>query len=101
MKRWTVLIVICLAGCSWFGHKKPPGPPPSEYIVTGAPAESVIMLDGAPQGDPVVKGKPQIVSAVSGYHVLEVKVGDAVTYREQTYLAPGEHHFVQVLTARN
>ena len=101
MKHVSVLILICLAGCSWFGHKKLSGQPPSEYIVKGAPPESVILLDGAPQGDPAVKGKPQIVTAASGYHVVEVKVGDTVTYREQTYLAPGEHHFVQVLSAKN
>lgn len=101
MKTWIVLLFVGVAGCSWFGHKKPAGPPPSEYIVTGAPAEAVILLDGAPQGEPVVKGKPHVMAAASGYHVVEVKMGDTVTYREQTYLAPGEHHFVQVLTSRN
>lgn len=98
MKTWIVLGCICLAGCSWFSHKKP-GPPPSEYLITGAPTDAAILIDGAPQGQPSVKGKPQVVVSTSGYHLIEIKVGDRLTYREQTYLAPGERHVVKVLSA--
>ncbi len=31
-------------------------------------------------------------------HVLEVRVGDSVTYRENTYVALGEKHVVRVLS---
>jgi hypothetical protein len=97
MKHLVVFAVIGLAGCSWF-HHKPPRNPPSEYIVTGAPAGAVILMDSAPQGEAVVKGRAQVFVAPPGYHLLEVRVGDGIAYREQTYLSLGEHQVVHVLS---
>jgi hypothetical protein len=99
MKQWIAitLTLVCLSGCHWFRHK-PPAVVTSEYVVTGAPAGAIILIDGAPQGEPVEKGRPQIVVSTPGSHLLEVKVSDRVTYSEQTYLNAGEQQAIRVLS---
>ncbi|MFO1465109.1 MAG: hypothetical protein U1F35_01475 [Steroidobacteraceae bacterium] len=98
MKRLLLPLVVFVAGCSWF-HKTPAPPEPTQLVVNGAPAGSVLYVDGAAaakenEGD----SRPQVVDVTPGMHVVEVKVGEHVGYREQTYVAPGEKHVVLVLT---
>jgi hypothetical protein len=42
--------------------------------------------------------KPQVLDVTPGTHVVEVKVGDTVTYRENAYVAAGEKRLIQVLS---
>ena len=92
-----LLLLLCLAGCSWFQHK-PHVPPPAELVVTGAPAGALLFVDGAVAGQEVEAKKPQIFEVAPGTHVVEVRMGDTVTYRENTYVAAGEKRLVQVLS---
>jgi hypothetical protein len=95
----VIIIVglLCLSGCSWF-HRKPHVPPPAEFVVTGAPGGALLFVDGAAAGQEVEAGKPQVLDVSPGTHVVEVRVGDTVTYRENTYVAVGEKRLVQVLS---
>jgi hypothetical protein len=97
--RILVILVslLCLAGCSWF-HRKPHVPPPAELVVTGAPAGALLFVDGAAAGQEVEAKKPQILEVTPGTHVVEVRLGDTVAYRENTYVAAGEKRLVQVLS---
>jgi hypothetical protein len=98
LKKIALITLLLLSGCAWF-HRKPPPPEPSELIVTGAPAGSTLLVDGAPAGHVSdANDRTQVLRVASGMHVLEVRVGDSVTYRENTYVAIGEKHVVRVLS---
>ena len=95
------MFLPCLAlltGCSWF-HKAPPPPEPTQLVVNGAPAGSVLFVDGAAAAkENETASRPQVLDVAPGMHVVEVKVSDHVGYREQVYVAPGEKHVVIVLS---
>jgi hypothetical protein len=97
--RTSILIsLILLSGCSWF-HRKPQEPDPSEYIVTGAPAGAILFVDGTQVGHASeANNRTQVLKVAPGTHLVEVKVGDSVTYRENTYVAVGEKRVVTVLS---
>jgi hypothetical protein len=40
----------------------------------------------------------QILDVAAGAHKVEIHVGDRVVYREDTYVGPGEHRVVVVLS---
>ena len=98
MKKIVLVALLLLSGCSWF-HRKPPPAPPTELVITGAPAGATLLVDGVPAGHVAeANDRTQILHVSSGTHTLEVRVGDAVTYRENTYVAPGEKHVIRVLS---
>ncbi len=98
MKKVVLIALLLLSGCGWF-HRKPPAPDPTELIVTGAPAGAVLLVDGAPAGVTAqANDRTQVLKVAPGIHVVEVKVGDSITYRENTYVAAGEKRVVSVLS---
>jgi hypothetical protein len=98
--RVIVLVALaCLGACSWFGSKKPRSPDPTELIVTGAPAGSLVFVDGLQNGSATApNNRPQALSVAPGVHKVEIHMGDAVVYREDTYVSSGEHRLVVVLS---
>ena len=104
MKYRILMPLLFLTGCSswhvhsWF-HKKPVPPDPTQLVVTGAPAGSVLLIDGAAATtDSSIAGRPLLVDVAPGRHTVEVKVRDKITYREDLYVAPGEKHSMAVLS---
>jgi hypothetical protein len=98
LKTYALIALFVLSGCSWF-HRNPPVPDPTELIVTGAPAGSSLFIDGAQVGQPTpASNRTQILRVAAGTHVLEVKVGESVTYRENTYVAAGDKRVITVLS---
>jgi hypothetical protein len=98
MKTYLLVGLVLLSGCSWF-HRKAPTPDPTELLVTGAPAGSLLFVDGTQAGQPAEADKhTQVLRVAPGTHVLEVKVGDSVAYRENTYVAKGEKRVITVLS---
>jgi hypothetical protein len=97
-----LIVLVFLSGCSLF-HKKAPDPPARpELIVTGAPAGSLLFVDGAQAGHPTVaNNRPQVLEVAPGTHTLEVRVGDTVAYRENTYVGPGDKRVITVLSGAN
>jgi hypothetical protein len=74
-------------------------PDPTEIIVTGAPAGSIILVDGLQSGQETPAGDhPQVLNVAAGAHRVEIQMGDKVVYREETYVALGEHRVVTVLS---
>jgi hypothetical protein len=103
LKAFLVILLLCVSGCSWF-HRKPHAPDPTELIVTGAPVGSTVFVDGVQAGQAKeVANRPQEVEVTPGAHILEVRMGDTVAYRENTYVTPGEKRVITVLsgTGRN
>ena len=102
MKVSLVVLMMFLSGCSWFHARKPVAPPPSEFIVTGAPAGSILFVDGVQTGQEKEPGKQaQVVDVSPGTHILEVKVGDAVVYREDADIEAGKKRVITVLSGAN
>jgi hypothetical protein len=77
-------------------------PDPTEIIVTGAPAGSIVFVDGVQAGPPTaLNDHPQVLNVAAGAHKVEIRAGDAVVYREDTYVGIGEHRIVRVLSGLN
>jgi hypothetical protein len=101
LKAFLIILLLCVSGCSWF-HRKPHAPDATELIVSGAPVGSVVFVDGVQAGQAKeVANRPQEVEVTPGTHTLEVRVGDTVAYRENTYVTPGEKRVISVLSGRN
>ena len=99
MKVFVLMTLACLSACSWFGSRRQELPDPTEIIVTGAPAESFIFVDGLQTGQPtVVSDHPQVLNVAPGVHKVEIHTGDKVVYREDTYVGLGEHRVVTVVS---
>ena len=100
LKALLIILLLCVSGCSWF-HRKPHAPDPTQLVVTGAPVGSIVFVDGVQAGQAKeVAKQPQEIEVAPGTHVVEVRVGDTVAYRENTYVTPGEKHVISVLSGR-
>lgn len=98
MRVFVLVTLAFLSACSWF-HRKPQAPNPTEIIVTGAPAGSIVFVDGAQAAQALaVNDHPQVLNVTAGAHKVEIHVGDSVVYREDTYVGAGEHRTVRVLS---
>jgi hypothetical protein len=99
LRVFVLMALVCLSACSWFGSRRHELPDPTEIIVTGAPAGSIIFVDGLQAGQATaVSDHPQILKVAAGAHKVEIQVGDKIVYREDTDVGPGEHRVVTVLS---
>jgi hypothetical protein len=95
----VLITLACLSACGWFGSRRPQLPDPTEIIVTGAPAGSIVFVDGLQTGQPTATNDhPQVLNVAAGAHKVEIHVGDTVVYREDTYVGLGERRIVRVLS---
>jgi hypothetical protein len=79
-----------------------PVPDPTEIIVTGAPAGSILFVDGLQTGQATaINDHSQVLNVAAGAHNVEIHFGDTVVYREDTYVGLGEHRIVRVLSGLN
>lgn len=102
MRVFVLIALAWLSACSGFASKKTHPPDPTELIVTGAPKGSIVYVDGLQAGQPMEQSDhPQILDVSAGAHKVEVHLDDTVVYREDTYLGPGEHRVVRVLSGLN
>jgi hypothetical protein len=102
LRIFVVMTLAWLSACSWFTSKKTRLPEPTEIVVTGAPAGSIVFVDGVQTGQAAaLNDRPQILNVAAGSHKVEIHVGDVIVYREDTYVEPGEHRMVRVLSGLN
>ena len=101
LKITLLIVLVLLSGCSWF-HRKPPAPDPTEFIVTGAPVGSLLFVDGVQSGHATeASNRTQVLEVTPGMHTLEVKLGDSVTYRENSYVAARSKVVITVLSGNS
>jgi hypothetical protein len=56
-------------------------------------------VDGLQAGQATARNDhPQVLNVAAGDHKVEIHLGDAVVYREDTYVGLGEHRMVRVLS---
>jgi hypothetical protein len=102
LKIFAFLALLGLCGCSWFHSRAKPAPDPTELVVTGAPAGSIVLIYDVQNGELAkFNDKPQVLNVSAGAHVVEVRAGTRVIYREQTYVGSGEKRFIRVLSGFN
>jgi hypothetical protein len=96
------MTAAALSACSWFAPKKAPIPDPTQIIVTGAPVNSSVFIDGSQIGTATtLNDHPQVLDVAAGDHKVEIHVSDAVVYREDIYVAPSQRRVVRVLSGLN
>ena len=101
MKISLLIVLALLAGCSWF-HRAKPVPDPPEIIVTGIAPGAFVFVDGVQVGDAQEKSyRSRIINVAPGTHIVEVKMGDTVTYHENAYAGPGDKRYVTVLSGNS
>jgi hypothetical protein len=99
LKILVLIALACLSACSWFGSRRHELPDPTELIVTGAPAGALIFVDGSQTGqETTLSYHPQVLNVAPGVHKVEIHTGEKIVYREETYVGPGEHRVVTVLS---
>ncbi len=91
-------IVACLSACAWFGSRKPPPVPnPTQIVVTGAPEGSSVLIDGEQTEQAVLHNQhSQVLNVAAGTHKVEIRMGDRIVYREDTFVGAGERTVVIV-----
>lgn len=101
LKISLLIALALLSGCSWF-HKTKPLPVPTQLIVTGAPVDSLLFVDGVQTGHPTqASNRTQVLEVTPGTHSLEVRLNDIVAYRENTYVAPHDKVVITVLSGNS
>ncbi len=101
-KPYLLIALLCLSGCSWLHARKQPAPAPTELIVTGVPAGSHLFIDGLQTGQAEQDGnRTRVLAVAPGAHTVEVKMGDTVAYRENTYVEAGQKRIITVLSGAN
>src|SRR6202171_2227060 len=98
MKTLVPLIVVALmAGCALPNTTVKTGASPPTLIVKGAPAGSVLYVDGLSMGNAAqFDGNPKTLAVLEGTHQVEVRLGGTVVYREKAFASSGESHTVTV-----
>ncbi len=77
-------------------------PVPTRLIVTGAPADSLLFVDGVQTGHPTeASNRTQVLEVTPGTHSVEVRLDDIVAYRENTYVAPHDKVVITVLSGNS
>jgi hypothetical protein len=102
MRVFVLVTLAWLSACSWFASRRVQSPDPTEIIVTGAPVGSIVLVDGLQTGQATtLNDQTQVLNVAAGTHKVEIHLGDAVVYREETYVGLGEHRIVRVLSGLN
>jgi len=71
-------------------------------IVTGVPPGSILFVDGAQSGQATGgSNRTRVIEVAPGTHIVEVKMGDTVVYRESTYAGPGDKRVITVLSGNS
>jgi hypothetical protein len=98
----SLAFALCLCACGWWGHRRADPPNPTEIVVNGAPADSVVFVDGTQVGQPVPRGQnAQILDVSPGSHKVEVHSGERIVYHEDVYVASGQRIMMSVLSGWN
>jgi hypothetical protein len=101
LKAALLIVLVLLTGCSWF-HRSKAVPDRPQIIVTGIAPGAFVFVDGVQVGDAQDKGyRSRIINVAPGTHVVEVKMGDTVTYHETAYAGPGDKRYVTVLSGNS
>ncbi len=67
-------------------------------VVTGAPADAVLYVDGLAMGRASqFDGHPRVLAVLQGPHQVQVREGSTVLYHDKVFLSNGEIRNVKLL----
>jgi len=96
----SLVLVATLAACSMPQTTVRTGMAGPTLIVTGAPAGSILFVDGLRMGPATqFTGSPNVLAVLEGTHQIEVRLGDTVLYHEKAFVSSGQSHTVAVAGA--
>ena len=98
MKNLGVLLVVALlSACALPKTTVKTGSVPPTLIVKGAPAGSILYVDGLAMGNAAqYDGNPKTLAVLEGTHQVEVRLRSTLVYREKEFSSSGESHTVTV-----
>jgi hypothetical protein len=98
MKRISILLVVALlSACALPQTTVKTGSAPPTLIVKGAPAGSILFVDGLAMGNAAqYDGNPKTLAVLEGTHQVEVRLGSTLVYKEKAFASSGESHTVTV-----
>jgi hypothetical protein len=102
MKKLNFLPVVALLSACALPQPQPQpqvktGSVPPTLIVKGAPAGSILFVDGLAMGTAAqYDGNPNTLAVLEGSHQVEVRLGNTLVYREKSFASSGERHTVTV-----
>jgi len=98
MKELCIMLTVALlAACALPQTTVKTGSAPPTLIVKGAPAGSILFVDGLAMGNAAqFDGNPKTLAVLEGTHQVEVRLGSSVVYREKAFASGGESHTVTV-----
>jgi hypothetical protein len=98
MKKLGILpVVALLSACALPQTTVKTGAPPPTLIVKGAPAGSILFVDGLAMGNAAqYDGNPKTLAVLEGTHQVEVRLGSTLVYKEKAFASGGESHTVTV-----
>ncbi|MDB6083785.1 MAG: hypothetical protein JWN43_1666 [Gammaproteobacteria bacterium] len=98
MTKASILpMVMLLSACALPQTTVKTGAAPPTVMVKGAPAGSILFVDGLAMGSaPQFDGNPKTLAVLEGTHLLEVRLGSSVVYKEKAFASSGESHTVTV-----
>ena len=96
-KLFLLLGIVLLTACAMPQTSVRTGSAPPTLIVKGAPAGSILVVDGLAMGAASqFDGKPKTLAVLEGTHQVEVRLGSNVVYKEKAFSSSGESHTVNV-----
>ena len=93
----VVVLVATLAACAMPQTTVRTGMSAPTLIVTGAPAGSILFVDGLRVGSATqFTGTPNVLAVLEGTHQIDVRLGETVVYHEKAFVSSGQSHTVAV-----
>ena len=99
MKRLTAVgLCAMLSACALPQTTVTSGSSQPGLVVTGAPSDAVLYVDGLAMGRASqFDGHPRVLAVLQGPHKVEVREGSSVLYHDKVFLSNGETRNVKLL----
>ena len=95
---FAVGVCIMLSACALPQTTVTSGSTQPGLVVTGAPSDAVLYVDGLTMGRASqFDGHPRVLAVLQGPHQVEVREGSAVLYHDKIFLSNGETRSVKLL----
>ena len=91
----AALVLISLTACTLPQTVVSTGSAQPSLVVKGAPAGSILYVDGLAMG-PTEKynGNPGVLAVLEGVHQVEIRQGVTVLFHDKAFVSSGETHAI-------
>lgn len=94
----AVAWLLTLSACTLPQTTVRTGSSQASLVVTGAPSNAVLYVDGLAMGSArQFDGDPKVLAVLEGVHVVEIRQGSTIVYHEKVFVSSGETHPIALL----